>query len=506
MVSAETQIGWQDYLAIILRRRWFFGVPCAGIVGISMIAGLFMPRIYRAETTILVQEANIMNPLIQGLAVSTPVSARLGTLREEILSWSSLSRLVNDLKLAQGVKSPLAFEQIVKKLQKEIQVRMQGRELILIAYEHPDPKLAQKLVNSISTIFLERNMTAQTAEAQTAIGFLNREMGGYKKELEGSEKQLREFQELYSAELPVAVELNDQIIAQETRLAELLVENTEIHPAVVEVKRRVQELKARRNAEIKRFVATSIARGQDPAIYENLLKVLEQPGQTVAGLDPKKVEIAQEAYAAWVKRLDNPVTAGPGGQPIQVVAAAPSEGAPVQMIGLGPTSVSLVPWHQQELSRLSRDYDVNTSTYQHLQERLERAKITQRLGESDDGLKFKILEPARLPLKPVKPNLWKIGFFALLLGVFVGMATVFVAEYLDQSFQSAEDLQLALALPVLGSISTIMTAQDLEKQRERLRHWMSVKNQLGFVGKRILQPAIRWVGGRCDQLLVRWKV
>ena len=84
-----------------------------------------------------------------------------------------------------------------------------------------------------------------------------------------------------------------------------------------------------------------------------------------------------------------------------------------------------------------------------IKQRLERAKITQQLGESDDGLRFRILEPARLPLRPVRPNFWRIGFFALILGVFVGFGAVFAAEYLDQSFQSAEDLQLALALPVV---------------------------------------------------------
>ena len=49
MIPSETQIGWQDYLAIVIRRRWFFTVPCSAIIVIALIAGLFMPRIYRSE-------------------------------------------------------------------------------------------------------------------------------------------------------------------------------------------------------------------------------------------------------------------------------------------------------------------------------------------------------------------------------------------------------------------------------------------------------------------------
>src|SRR3990167_9078283 len=94
--------------------------------------------------------------------------------------------------------------------------------------------------------------------------------------------------------------------------------------------------------------------------------------------------------------------------------------------------------------------------------RLERAKMTQRLGESDEGTKFKVIEPARLPLKPVKPQPWAMFWSALGIGLMVGVCAAFGAEFLDQSFQTSEDLQAAVALPVIGSISRIVTAQDIE--------------------------------------------
>jgi len=194
-----------------------------------------------------------------------------------------------------------------------------------------------------------------------------------------------------------------------------------------------------------------------------------------------------------------------GSTSIQVVAAPPpgEEADPAlrDVSGMSDaTSVSLAPREQQELARLTRDYQVKAGTYQNMRQRMERAKITQRLGESDEGTKFKILEPARLPLRPVRPNLQKLFFLALLLGMFVGAGAAFAAEFLDRSFQSAEDLQATLTLPVIGSISTIVTEQDMADRRQRRKRWVSYKTQLELLKTYVFNPV--WI--RVDKLFVKW--
>jgi len=337
-------------------------------------------------------------------------------------------------------------------------------------------------------------------------------MDVYKKKLETSEQALREFKEIFVTQMPVAVELNNQIIDLEVALSQLLIENTEEHPVVMETRRRITDLKIKRNDELKRFIANAIARGQDAQVYDGLMAMMGQTkNQPVdanaaqsAGVDPKTAQMAQEAYAAWVDKLDSTKqSAQPVTQQIQVITNPQSGSSPMDVMSGGspssPVSMSLAPWQEQELSRLNRDYDVNAQTYQNLQKRLEQANITQRLGESDEGLKFKILEPARLPLRPVKPNMWKIGFFGLLLGVFLGASVAFVAEYLDQSFQTAEEVQRTLELPVLGSISTILTEEDVAKRRQEVKTWLSPggwRNRISGVFKPVTK--------RVDGLLVKW--
>lgn len=500
MLNTDTQIGWQDYLAIVLRRRWFFIVPCALIVTVSLVVGVLLPKYYRAETILLVQDQNVVNPLIQGLAISTPVQERLRTLREELLSWTSLSRLVNELKLDRHAKSPMAFEKLIKRLQRDISVRMRGGDLVTIGYEDQNPKLAQQLVNTITAIYMARNTESEGAEAGTAINIIEKEMAIYKKKLEDAERALRDFKELYVMQMPVANQLNDELIDLEVQLAKLSVEDTESHPTVIQTRRQIAELKQKRNEEIKRVILTAMAKGQDPKMYEDLAKALEDPTAGAAQVNPS-ARAAAEAYQAWVSRLDSatkPAEQSNATQVQVVTNTQPNElSAPVSLVG--GASLSLGPREDQELARLTRDYEVYSATYRQMQERLEKARTTQRLGGSDEGTKFKVLEPARVPLHPVRPNLLKIFGFALFLGVFVGAGAAFVAEYLDQSFQSTEDVQAALELPVIGSISTIVTEADLEAKRKHRRGWVTFQNQLRLIKTYAVDP----VWSLVDRVLVR---
>ena len=502
MISTETQVGWQDYLALVMRRRWYFIIPCLISVAVAMAIGMGLPKIYRADTLMLVQDQQVINPLIRGLAVSTPVSERMRILREELLSWTSLSRLSRELKLDRDAKSPLAFEGLIKRLQKDIIVQMRGHDLVTISYENPDPKLAQTLVNTLTTIYMNRNVESQSAETGTAIQFLDSEMAVYKKKLEDSERALRDFKELYVMQMPVATQLNQQVIESQIALAQLLVDNTEEHPRVVETKRQIQELKIKRNEEIKHVITSAIAKGHDPKIYQDMIKALDDSTSDESIQNPT-ARAAKEAYHAWVQRLDSPLaiplatTATPQ---MQVVTTEGVDGNAIELVGNAATSLSLAPREEQELARLTRDYEVHARTYQSMQERLERANITQRLGESDEGTKFKVLEPARLPLRPVRPDLVKLFLLSLCLGVFFGAALAFIVEYLDQSFQSAEDAEAALELPVLGTISTIVTEQDLDDRRARRKRWVSVKTQWANVKTYLFQP----IWSLIDRALVRW--
>lgn len=386
MLENMPDINWQDYLRIFLRRRWFFLLPLIIVFTITVIASFFLPKSYEAKAVILVEEGKVLNPLLKNLAVSTTVGERLHLLREEILSWPRVVQLVEELDLNKNKNSPLEFEKLIADIRMRISVNMKGGDIITISYSDRDPAITQKIVNTISDIFIRRNLSTQSEESNTAIDFIKDQLAVYKEKLEASEGALRKFKETYGLQMPLAAQINTELARLEAELTTLLVDSTEEHPRVKELRANIQSLKEKRAQQIRQAAE-------------------------IATVDSKKyIEIAES-----------------------------------------------VPRQEQELARLTRDTEVNEKLYAMLLERLETARISEQLEDSENKTKFKIIEPARFPLKPVKPNKIKLGLMGLLLGAMAGFGCIYLIEYSDQSFKGVEELKSFFDLPVLGAISEIVT-------------------------------------------------
>ena len=386
MLGNIPEINWQDYLRIFLRRKNFFLLPLIILFSVTIIVSFFLPKAYEARAVILVEEGKVINPLLKNLAVSTTVSERLHLLREEILSWPRVVQLVEELGLNKNKNSPLEFEKLIADIRMRISVNMKGDDIITISYSDRDPAITQKVVNTISDIFIRKNLVSQNEESNTAIDFIKDQLATYKKKLEASEGALRKFKETYGLQMPLAAQINTGLARLEAELTTLLVDSTEEHPRVKELRGNIQSLKEKRAQQVRQAAE-------------------------IATVDTKRyIEIAES-----------------------------------------------VPRQEQELARLTRDTEVNEKLYAMLLERLETARISQELEESENKTKFKIIEPARFPLKPVKPNKLELGLMGLLLGAMAGFGCIYLVEYNDQSFKGVEELKSFFDLPVLGAISEIVT-------------------------------------------------
>ncbi|MGE5308808.1 MAG: GNVR domain-containing protein [Deltaproteobacteria bacterium] len=116
---------------------------------------------------------------------------------------------------------------------------------------------------------------------------------------------------------------------------------------------------------------------------------------------------------------------------------------------------------------VARDIGVNRSIYDMLLQRLETAKITQRLEASKQGTRYTIIDPPRLPLKPSAPNRPLIVVMGFFLGGGFGVALVLGRQMMDQSFLDIEDARQNLGYPVLGAVSRICTFGELEREKDK---------------------------------------
>jgi polysaccharide chain length determinant protein (PEP-CTERM system associated) len=133
------------------------------------------------------------------------------------------------------------------------------------------------------------------------------------------------------------------------------------------------------------------------------------------------------------------------------------------------------------LARLNRDYGVTKAQYESLLQRLESAHISNDADRSDK-LRFKILEPPRVALRPMKPNRPLLLAGVLFGATSLGAGVALLRAQTRSVFFSRAAVSASLNLPVIGTVSKAYSAQERSAQlRGYLAYGIAVSLLVAFV-------------------------
>ncbi len=104
------------------------------------------------------------------------------------------------------------------------------------------------------------------------------------------------------------------------------------------------------------------------------------------------------------------------------------------------------------INSLRRDINVLESEYLSYRDNLKRAKISVAL-DLEKISNVKIVQPATLVMRHVKPNKRQNIIIGIMVGLMAGIALAFVIEFFDDTMKTNEDVEKRLGLPVLSYIS-----------------------------------------------------
>jgi len=119
-----------------------------------------------------------------------------------------------------------------------------------------------------------------------------------------------------------------------------------------------------------------------------------------------------------------------------------------------------------QIAQLERKLDIHQRRYHQYLDRLEGARIAWAL-ERGSMPSIALVQPATYPFKTAGPRrmLWPtLGFF---LGISGGIALAFLAQHLDHSFQTPEDVEKYLGLPTLAAIPYVPVKRRLPKRKTK---------------------------------------
>ena len=155
-------------------------------------------------------------------------------------------------------------------------------------------------------------------------------------------------------------------------------------------------------------------------------------------------------------------------------------------------------FRRQQLSILLRDYENNHRSYESLQNKKIAANISENLEKRQKGEQFRIVDPANLPIKPVKPDPLRVFLGGIAAGLVLVGGTIWWKDLRNLPFRRPEEVEAALECPALATIppmsglwerdyspealSSFTESSFTEERRSKLFGWLRQALQWGSKG------------------------
>ena len=485
---------------IARRRKWLILLPSV-IVMIAAVAVIRnLPNVYRSQSLILVVPQRVPESYVRS-TVTARIEDRLHAISQQILSRTRLEQIVNDFNLYPRERARKELmEDIVERMRTyDIGISVVKGDAFTVSYAADDPRVAMRVTERLASLFIDESLRDREVLAEGTSEFLSTQLDESRRQLEATESKIEEYQRAFNGELPSQTPANLQGLHNTEMalqaLGEALNRDRERRISFERLATDIVEEEANLPA------ASSANKNQQMAqVMEDELRVAKQALLAVElKLKPDHPDVRKQRRAVeeLEKRLEaqkldsdlaaKPVVAVPMDQARrkrlldaraelenldrQIQAKLAEETRLRGVLGMYQARIEAAPVREAELAALTRDYETLQGTYRSLLQKRAESQISANLEKRQIGEQFRVLDPARLPERPVSPDRPRLYAMAILVALAIGAGLAAAAEYFDRTLRSEADVRAALNLMVLA---TIPYMRDAAASARRLRRNVAI--------------------------------
>jgi polysaccharide biosynthesis transport protein len=453
-----------DYFDVLRKRKWVLLVwLVVGLIGAG-VAFLLLPKVYRSSTLVLVESQKVPTDYIKPMAVDT-IEERLIAIQQQILSRTLLQKIIEEFHVYDDELKRQALEDVIDLMRRDIKITMvddrfhRNIQAFTISYDSDQPALAMQVTNKLASLFIGENLKVREQLVEGTSEFLDGELQRVKERLDKQEAEISLYKQKHIGQLPQQEEamfrtLDRLTMEMQTQndMLRMLVERKEIMRDAIET-----------SAGATGGVVHLSPKGRLRQLREQQAQLLSEYKDTY----PDVLRVKRE-----IKDLEARVARGPSSDDLEedVVISGSDMDSQLRTVDAeikvrrhraGEIQAQIksleqrmeqMPIREQELSTLLRDYETTNKRYQSLLANKESAKITEQMEKRQKGEQFRVLDPANLPIKPVKPDPLRVFLGGIMVGLMLGGGTIWWLDFKNLPFRRPEEIESSLGLPMLASI------------------------------------------------------
>jgi uncharacterized protein involved in exopolysaccharide biosynthesis len=503
----------QDFVAFLVRRRWWVLVPFVALSCVLAILTKYLPRIYVSEALVLVQPRDVPENFVMDLVSRSP-EQRLKSIQQMVLSRNNLTAVLLEFKDELPEYQNLTQDAAIERLRHEINITFGvepnatgGRDVtsFRIAYQHKHPEVAKNIASKLTELFIAADKTNRSKHVSGTTAFLSTELQKKDLLLEESEKNLKSLKSGHQNELPQQLENNqrtldrlyddkkanrealDRRATERVSIQNILTNVQEYLPVVVQRAPTLpmQQDSEEKDPDVEAYLTAKknyeSIRSQFPndgypdvaraKLLMERAKEKVPPAALEAVLKPKPKSSAPAQPAFEEKKVQNP----------QWVALqnALNENETETKILLADKSrieddilrvtrrVENTPQVELQLSEVTRENAELRKQREGLNSDLTKAQLSESLETRGAGAQFQVVDEANLPLDAAKPNKVVVLLVACLFSLVLAIAFALVVDVATQKVWTQAEIESMWGVPVMVDIPAIVTDGDQDVLRKK---------------------------------------
>ena len=471
----------EDYLAILKKRWWIIAIPALLLPLLAFAASYLVQPTYTSQTLVLVEQQKVPDTLVKPV-IAEDISARLASMKEQILSRSRLQPILDRFNLFAG--DHMNMDDRLDLMRKNIDIKPIQSEMahglpgFFISFKANDARTAQAVCEEITSMFVSENLRARADQTQGTTDFLKQQLDQAKRSLDDQDAKLAKFQQQYVGKLPGQEEgnlnmlnsLNTQLSAstqqiermqQDKTLMEAMLAQQQRDTATPETQRLAPQAQQTELQSLLSQEADLTARYTDDypdvvAIRRKIKDLKHQMAQAPAAVSgiPSTAHVDSpetQRLRLQIRALDMAINQRKHDQ-------AGTQG----QVNLYQERISASPLVQEQYKDLTRDYQQAQAFYDDLLKKMNESRMASDLEHRQQGEQFRVMDAANLPDAPTSPKRPVFAAGGLIFGLALGLGVIALLEYRNTSLRTERDIWAFTKLPTLATISLINEVTSTE--------------------------------------------
>jgi polysaccharide chain length determinant protein (PEP-CTERM system associated) len=482
----------EDFLRVLLARKWLFLVPFVTVALTTAIVVYFLPDRYRSTAVVQVVPPRVPADLVRN-PVRATLSSRLQGMSQRILSSTRLEALINEFNLYPEERRTELIEDVIERMRnRDIRVNVARGGAFNVSFETEDRVTAMRVAARLAQLFIDESLRDREVSTQGTSQFIESQLEETRQRLVEHEKKLEEYRRAHAGELPS--QMNSNLTGASNTQMQLQSLNdtlTRDRDRLQAFERELNDLTTQENIAAEPVVDTTEGGGTASEQLESARRQLRQIELRLKPEHPDVVRmkriIADLEQKAEAEAIQTPVSLAGRASPAEAarrsrmkelrnnvdalrtqIGRKESEADRLRdRLARYQERAEAAPTRETELIELNRDYDALRQLYGDLLRKSQESQMAAALETRQIGEQFRLLEAARAPERPVSPNRPQYNLLGVIAGLALGLGFVTLAEYRDSTFKNDDDIVTSLSLPVLAIIPNMVTSGERRQMRRR---------------------------------------